>query len=192
MTLCFCTYCGNCMWGVGKDQATRRIVVDAYFASFDDFILFILAPQGYQCISCQYIVHRNCVKSIEEPCIGEKKERRSFVSMDSFGLFGRKRSNNSPTASKLWLPTSLFLVCRVVQHFAATCSLCGVLNFLIARNRSAWLPVAFIAWVLWKRTVPCAVFSWSCKITCHRRWQILPTIFAFLVTLRKGTSSVQW
>ncbi|GAV04772.1 hypothetical protein RvY_14998 [Ramazzottius varieornatus] len=72
-TILHCTQCGDVMWGV--------------------------APQGYQCIACEYTAHRACVKNIEEACVGDKKElRRSFISMDSFGLFGRKRSNNSPTA----------------------------------------------------------------------------------------------
>ena len=74
-TLLHCTHCGDVMWGV--------------------------APQGYQCLACEYTAHRLCVRNVEEPCVGDKKElRRSFISMDSFALFSRKRSNNSPTASK--------------------------------------------------------------------------------------------
>ncbi|XP_055346596.1 rho guanine nucleotide exchange factor 11-like [Paramacrobiotus metropolitanus] len=73
-TLYYCVVCNNCMWGV--------------------------APQGYQCTICDFIVHRNCMKCIEESCVGEKKDvRRSLISLsgvDSF--FGRRRSNNSPTS----------------------------------------------------------------------------------------------
>ncbi|OQV21770.1 Rho guanine nucleotide exchange factor 12 [Hypsibius exemplaris] len=71
-SLNFCVVCNTVLWGVG--------------------------PQGLQCTSCEFTSHRGCLKNVEEMCVGEKKERRSFINMDSFGIFGRKRSNNSPTA----------------------------------------------------------------------------------------------
>ena len=66
-------------------------------------LLWGVAPQGYQCAFCDYVVHRGCARKVEETCVG----RKSRTLEDFFGF--RKRSNQHPAASKFHTVPSVYI-----------------------------------------------------------------------------------